>query len=69
MNLCVRVFSHGGNAKVAIIFKCMAFKHKKIQKATHQQVLCMERTLRLVPNMTSNFTHFLNILEKKLLVI
>lgn len=50
MRLCACVYFQCGNAKVAIIFKGMAFKHRKIQKATHHQVLYMQRTLKADPN-------------------
>lgn len=67
MHMCA--ISHCGSAKDAMIFKCMALKKTQAdQKATHQEVLQVWRRLRLIPNMTANFTCFLNMLEKKLLV-
>lgn len=58
--------SHCGNAKDAVIFKCIVLKNHK--KATHQDIQLMWRRLRLIPNITANFTSYLNILKNKLLV-
>lgn len=68
MRLCICVYFHTAGMLRLLLF---SFKQAD-QKATHQQVLHMYKTQAdssFDPsNMTSNFTPFLNILEKKLLV-